>query len=129
MELVNLLNEHVTLETLYYVFAVLVVFDVITGCAKAWKAGRLKSRTLRNGLFGSIAELLALILCIFVAVIIPLAGALVFAILVFMILKELTSVVENLVELGAKLPDWLIRGLQVQTDKLNNLNNSQKDAQ
>lgn len=121
MELVNLLNEHVTLETLYYAFAILVVFDVITGCAKAWKAGRLKSRTLRNGLFSSIGELLALILCIFVAIIIPIAAALVFAILVFMILKELTSVIENLVELGAKLPNWLIKGLQVQTDKLNNL--------
>ncbi|MFR5264509.1 phage holin family protein [Clostridium sp.] len=121
MELMNLLKEHVTLETLYYVFAVLVIFDVITGCAKAWKAGRLKSRNLRNGLFGSIGEMLALILCIFVAILIPIASPLVFAILVFMILKELTSVMENLVELGAKLPDWLVRGLQVQTDKLNNL--------
>ncbi|MFR5267211.1 phage holin family protein [Clostridium sp.] len=129
MELVNLLNEHVTLETLYYAFAVLVIFDVLTGCAKAWKAGRLKSRTLRDGLFSSIGELLALILCIFVAIIIPIAGPLVFAILIFMILKELTSVIENLVELGAKLPTWLIKGLQVQTDKLNNLNSSQKDAQ
>lgn len=129
MELVNLLNEHVTLETLYYVFAVLVIFDIVTGCIKAWKGGRLKSRTLRNGLFGSIGELLALILCIFVAIIIPIAGPLVFSILVFMILKELTSVVENLVELGAKLPTWLIKGLQVQTDKLNNLNSSEKDAQ
>ena len=123
MELVNLLNKHVTLETLYYAFAVLVIFDITTGCTKAWKAGRLKSRTLRDGLFGSIGELLALILCIFVAIIIPIAGPLVFVILIFMILKELTSVVENLVELGAKLPDWLIRGLQVQTDKLNNLKN------
>lgn len=129
MELVNLLNEHVTLETLYYSFAVLVIFDIITGCAKAWKGGRLKSRTLKNGLFGSIGELLALFLCIFIAIIIPISSALVFAILVFMILKELTSVIENLVELGAKLPTWLIKGLQVQTDKLNNLNSSEKDAQ
>lgn len=121
MELVNLLQENITLETLYYVFAILVIFDVITGCAKAWKIGRLKSRTLRNGLFGSIGELLALILCIFIATIVPMASLLVFAILIFMVLKELTSIMENLIELGTKLPQWLIKGLQVQTDKLNNL--------
>ena len=118
MELITKLQENVTLETLYYVFAMLVIFDVITGCAKAWKAGRLKSRTLRNGLFGSIGEMLALLLCIFIAGIVPISSPLVFAILVFMVLKEITSIVENLVELGAKLPSWLIKGLQVQTDKL-----------
>lgn len=121
MDLINQLQNHIALETLYYMFAVLVIFDVITGCSKAWKKGKLKSRTLRNGLFGSIGELLALILCIFIATIVPMASLLVFAILVFMILKELTSIVENLIELGAKLPQWLIKGLQVQTDKLNNL--------
>ena len=118
MELITTLQENVTLETLYYAFAVLVIFDVITGCAKAWKSGRLKSRTLRNGLFGSIGEMLALLLCIFIAGIVPISSPLVFAILVFMVLKEITSIVENLVELGAKLPSWLIKGLQVQTDKL-----------
>lgn len=121
MELINELQKNITLETLYYAFAALVIFDVITGCAKAWKGGRLKSRTLRNGLFGSIGEMLALLLCIFIAGIVPISGALVFAILIFMVLKEITSIVENLVELGAKLPSWLIKGLQVQTDKLDNL--------
>lgn len=121
MELITKLQENITLETLYYVFAVLVIFDVVTGCAKAWKSGKLKSRTLRNGLFGSIGEMLALLLCIFIGIIIPISGHIVFIILVFMILKEFTSIIENLVELGAKLPNWLIRGLQVQTDKLDNL--------
>lgn len=121
MDLIQELQKNITLETLYYVFAVLVIFDVITGCAKAWKGGKLKSRTLRNGLFGSIGELLALILCIFIATIVPMAALLVFAILIFMVLKELTSIVENLIELGAKLPQWLIKGLQVQTDKINNM--------
>lgn len=121
MELINELQKNITLETLYYAFAVLVIFDVITGCAKAWKGGRLKSRTLRNGLFGSIGEMLALLLCIFIAGIVPISSPLVFAILVFMVLKEIASIVENLVELGAKLPSWLIKGLQVQTDKLDDL--------
>ena len=62
--------------------------------------------------------MLALLLCIFIAGIVPISSPLVFAILVFMMLKEITSIVENLVELGAKLPSWLIKGLQVQTDKL-----------
>lgn len=123
MDLLIELQKNITLDTLYYVFAILVVFDVLTGCTKAWKNGRLKSRTLRNGLFASIGEMLALILCIFIAAIIQIATSLVFAILVFMILKELTSIIENLVELCVKLPNWLIKGLQVQTDRLDNLKN------
>ncbi len=129
MELVNLLKEHVALETLYYVFATLVFFDITTGMIKAWKKQNFKSRTLRNGMFASIAEILALLLCIFMANIIPISSAIVFTILIFMVLKEASSIVENLTEIGARLPKWLIKGLQVNTDKIDNLNSSQKDAQ
>lgn len=128
MELVNLLKEHIALETLYYVFAILVFFDITTGMIKAWKKQNFKSRTLRNGMFASIAEILALLLCIFIANIIPISSAIVFTILIFMVLKEASSIVENLIEIGAKLPKWLIKGLQVNTDKIDNLNDSQRNA-
>lgn len=123
------LQKQITMETLYYVFTILVAFDVATGVCKAWKAGRLKSRTLRDGLFGSIGEILALILCISSAKIVPVTNFIVFAILVYMILKELTSIIENLVEIGAKIPKWLIKGLQVNTDKLENLNSKAKGGE
>lgn len=121
MDLINKLQDHIALETVYYIFAALVFFDIITGMTKAWKKGNFKSRTLRNGMFASIGEILALLLCIFIATLIPIAIPVVFAILVFMVLKELTSIVENLTEIGAKLPNWLIKGLQVTTDKTNDL--------
>lgn len=119
MDLINQLQDHIALETVYYIFAALVFFDIITGMTKAWKKGNFKSRTLRNGMFASIGEILALLLCIFIATLIPIAIPVVFAILMFMVLKELTSIVENLTEIGAKLPNWLIKGLQVNTDKIN----------
>lgn len=116
------LQQQITTEILYYVFTVLVTFDVATGVGKAWKLGKLKSRTLRDGLFGSMAELLALILCMSATKLIPATSFIVFAILIYMILKELTSVVENLIEMGAKLPSWLIKGLQINTDRINDMN-------
>lgn len=115
------LQQQITMEILYYVFTILVAFDIATGIGKAWKSGRLKSRTLRDGLFGSIAEILVLLLCIISTMLVPLTNFIVFAILIYMILKELTSVVENLIEMGAKLPIWLIKGLQINSDKINNL--------
>lgn len=121
MDLINQLQDHIALETVYYIFAALVFFDIVTGMTKAWKKANFKSRTLRNGMFASIGEILALLLCIFIATLIPIAIPVVFAILVFMVLKELTSIVENLTEIGAKLPTWLIKGLQVNTDKINDL--------
>ncbi|WP_297521622.1 phage holin family protein [uncultured Clostridium sp.] len=114
--------QQITMEVLYYIFTILVVFDVATGMGKAWKYGRLKSRTLRDGLFGSMAEILSLILCMLATKLVPPTNFIVFAILIYMILKELTSVVENLIEMGAKLPSWLIKGLQINTDKLNDMN-------
>ncbi|MGL5068462.1 MAG: phage holin family protein [Sarcina sp.] len=114
--------QQITMEVLYYIFTILVVFDVAAGMGKAWKYGRLKSRTLRDGLFGSMAEILSLILCMLATKLVPLTNFIVFAILIYMILKELTSVVENLIEMGAKLPSWLIKGLQINTDKLNDMN-------
>ena len=122
MELINLLKENITLEVLYYTFAFFVAMDVLTGVTKAWKNGRIKSRTLRDGLFGSMGELLLLFICCLLTYFIPIAMPIVFVLFVWMNIKELTSICENLIEIGCRLPQWLIKGLQVYTDKLDNLN-------
>ncbi len=136
MELVNLLKEHVTLEIVYYAFAFLVFFDTLTGVVKAWKNGRFKSRSMRDGLFASIGELLLLMLAIVAVIFIPITAVVFFPLFAWMIFKELSSIGENLIEIGVELPEFILKGLQVYTDKLNNLgmnkdNNksSQKDAQ
>lgn len=118
MDLVNL-KEMITLETLYTVFSILVVADVISGVIKAWKQGRLRSRTLRDGLIASIGELFMLLLCILAAELVPITSIVVFAVLLFMVLKELISICENLLEIGVKLPNFLIKGLQIKIDQIN----------
>ena len=126
MDLIKILQENVTLEALYYLFTFLVFMDVITGVTKAWKQGRVKSRTLRDGLFGSVGELILLFIAIVIANIIPVAAALIFVLIIFMSLKELWSICENLIEIGVKLPGFLVKGLQVYTDKIDNLGNEEQ---
>lgn len=118
MEILELLKENVTLDILYKAFTICVTFDVLTGVIKAWKTGRLKSRTLRDGLFGSVGELITLLLCIIATSLIPLLGTIVFTLILFMILKELYSIIENLIVIGVKFPNWMVKGLQVYTDQL-----------
>lgn len=117
MDLVQL-QELITLETLYKVFSILVVADIISGCIKAWKQERLKSRTLRDGLIASIGELFLLLLCIIAAELVPITAIVVFAVLIFMALKELISICENLLETGVKLPNFLIKGLQIKIKEM-----------
>ena len=121
MELMNLLRENVKLETLYYIYIIFVGVDIITGMIKAWQKGSFKSRTLRNGLFVSLGEMVFLALAAIVATLIPIAEMPIFFIFVTMSIKELSSVVENLVEIGVKIPAWLCKGLNVYTQKLDNL--------
>ncbi|WP_404988442.1 phage holin family protein [Clostridium culturomicium] len=121
MDLVNLLKESITLEVLYYTFTFFVVFDILTGMVKAWKNGRFKSRTLRDGLFASLGEVILLALAIVIGILIPVAKPIIFMLFVFMCLKELASIVENLVQIGVHVPEWLIKGLNVYREKLNTL--------
>lgn len=121
MDLVKVLQENITLEVLYYVFALFVSMDILTGVVKSWKNGRMKSRTLRDGLFGSIAEIILLFICMIVNYLIPISGPVIFILFVWMNIKELTSICENLLEIGCKLPSWLVKGLKVYTDRLDSL--------
>ena len=121
MEIIELIQGQVTLITLFYTFGFLVGIDVFTGLIKAWKNGRLKSRTLRDGLFASLGEFIVLFLCVLSATYIPITSPLVYVIIIYMVMKELYSILENLIEIGVKLPKWLVTGLQAYTDKLDNL--------
>ena len=121
MEIIELIQGQVTLITLFYTFGFLVAIDVFTGLIKAWKKGRLKSRTLRDGLFASLGEFIVLFICILSANYIPVTAPLVYIITIYMVAKELYSILENLIEIGVRLPKWLVTGLQAYTDKLDNL--------
>ena len=130
MDLILQIKEQVTLETIYRVFSVLVTFDIISGVFKAWKKGSFKSASLRDGMFRSMAEVMLLLICIIIAKLVPIACFIVYVILAVMILKELSSIIENLIECGAKVPMWLSKGLKVYNDKLDNIDikDLKKDA-
>lgn len=131
LSLILEMKKQVTLEIIYIIFSLLVTFDIATGTFKAWKKGGFKSRSLRDGMFGSMAELIFLLICIIIATLIPISRFFVYVILIVMILKELSSIIENLVECGARVPTWLTKGLKVYNDKLDNIdiNDLKKDAQ
>lgn len=131
LSLILEIKKQVTLEIIYIIFSLLVTFDVATGIFKSWKKGNFKSRSLRDGMFGSMAELMFLLICIIIAKLIPVSRFVVYLILAVMILKELSSIIENLIECGAKVPMWLSKGLKVYNDKLDNINieDIKRDAQ
>lgn len=121
MEIIELIQGQVTLITLFYTFGFLVSIDVFTGLIKAWKTGKLKSRILKDGLFASLGEFIVLFLCVLSATYIPITSPLVYVIIIYMVMKELYSILENLIEIGVRLPKWLVTGLQAYTDKLDDL--------
>lgn len=126
MELIQILQKNVTLEVLYYTFAILVAADIFTGIIKAWKNGKMKSKTLRNGLFGSMGEVILLFICMFINYLIPISRYIIFILFICMNIKELTSICENLTEIGCKLPKWIVNGLNVYTEKLDILENEEQ---
>ena len=121
MEIIELIQGQITLITLFYAFGLLVAIDVFTGLIKAWKNKKIKSRTLRDGLFASLGEFIVLFICILSANYIQVTSPLVYIIIVYMVAKELYSILENLIEIGVRLPKWLVTGLQAYTDKLDDL--------
>lgn len=121
MDFIKEINNYITLNTLYTLFAFFIFLDNVTGLIKAFKTGRIKSRTLRDGLFCSVGELVLLAIAIILVYFIPALNLFIFMLIFFMALKELISILENLVEIGVRLPKWLIKGLKVYTDKIENL--------
>ena len=118
MEMIREIETYITLNTLYTLFAFFIFLDTVTGLIKAFKNRRIKSRTLRNGLFCSVGELVLLAMAITLVYFIPVISLFIFMLIFFMALKELISILENLVEIGVRLPKWLIKGLKVYTDKI-----------
>ena len=121
MEMIREIERYMTLNALYTLFAFFIFVDNVTGLIKAFKTGRIKSRSLRDGLFCSVGELVLLAIAITLVYFIPTTSLFIFMLIFFMALKELISILENLVEIGVRLPKWLIKGLKVYTDKIENL--------
>lgn len=112
----------VTLEVLFKVFFIAIVVDFVTGVLVAAKRGGLKSRTCSDGMFRSIGECIVLGIFISVDYFIPSLNGILITFIAGFIFKEGLSIVENLVNLDVWIPESIKKTLQVETDKINNLN-------
>lgn len=93
--------------------AVLMGLDIITGILKAIKNKKLRSRTAWFGYVRKIGVFGAIIAANIIDIVLQLNGAIAYATVLFYIANEGLSVVENLAEIGVKVPSVITDKLSV----------------
>ena len=96
--------------------AVLMLLDIITGVMKAIKNKRLRSRNALYGYARKIGVYVAIIVANIIDQVFGFNGAVATATVLFYLGNELLSIVENLAQLGVKVPTVI-------TDKLHVIQN------
>lgn len=108
-----------------------MALDYISGTMAACKDGNWSSATAREGLWhkggmilvvtvAAIADGVMTVMAEYVAMELKWPGVLMPMVLAWYILTELGSILENAVELGAKVPEWLVRVLKNGVEILDN---------
>ncbi|MFJ5965530.1 holin family protein [Bacillus sp. NPDC093026] len=101
----------------------LSVMDVLTGIIKACKLGKLRSRTAWFGYVRKMLNFVVVIVSNIIDQIMGLNGVLTYGTVLFYIANEGLSIVENLVQIGVKIPSVI-------TDKLHVIeSDSQKESE
>lgn len=112
-------------------FAILNVIDYGTGWYKARMYGKLNSMAGVKGLFKKLAYWITIFLAFSMSYAFTQLGAHIgvdfgfsafigWFVLITFLINEMRSILENLVECEVDLPKWLIKGLEVASDKINN---------
>lgn len=91
----------------------LSVIDVLTGIIKAWKIGKLRSRTAWFGYVRKMLSFVVVIVANIIDQIMGLNGVLTFGTVLFYIANEGLSIVENLAQIGVKIPASITDRLHV----------------
>lgn len=113
---------------LFFFFLFLNVLDVITGCMKAWKKKKSNSHTGAEGVMKKLAYWIMIMVAFGMAACFQEIGQVIglnlgitsligWFVLCSLIINELRSVLENLVEYRVQVPYALIKGLEV-ADKM-----------
>ncbi len=109
-----------------------MALDYISGSAAACKEGKWSSKVAREGLWHKMGMVLAVVVAAIAdgvltvlcrqlpAMGIAWPGMVLPVVLVWYLLTELGSILENAVRLGAKVPGWLANLLQATKDQLGN---------
>lgn len=87
--------------------------DILTGVAKSWKNGKLRSRSALFGYARKIGVFGIIIAANIIDIILGLNGTVAFATVLFYLANELLSIVENYAELGGVVPKSLVDKLHV----------------
>lgn len=90
----------------------MIAFDIITGWVKAISRGEYNSARMREGMWHKLAEILAAGFCLFCDYALPRVGcilpvALFNCVLVYIVIMEITSIVENLGQTYPELGKYL----------------------
>ncbi|MFE8704142.1 holin family protein [Cytobacillus sp. FJAT-54145] len=97
--------------------ALLAGLDIITGIFKAWKNKKLRSRNAYFGYARKIGIFGAVIVANVIDQILSLNGTIAFATVLFYIANEGLSIIENLAEIGIKVPSVILEKLQSISEK------------
>ena len=108
---------------LIYALLLLMVIDIITGLCKAVKNKNLRSKTSMYGFFKKIFVLFIIVLANVLDNVLKLNGGLVVATLIFYIVNEGLSILENCSQLGIIVPPVIYDKLKVIQDE----NKDEKD--
>ncbi len=101
----------------------LSIIDILTGIIKAWKVGKLRSRTAWFGYVRKMLSFVVVIVANIIDQIMGLNGVLTFGTVLFYIANEGLSITENLAQIGVKIPASI-------TDRLHVIeNDSQKEEE
>lgn len=114
----------------FVAFAVLNVIDYITGLMKAKYYNIENSMAGVKGAIKKLGYWLTILIAFFIAYAFVQFGAefgidfgftqfIGWFVLITFIINEIRSVLENLVQMDVELPPWLIKGLEVASDKIN----------
>ncbi|MEB6734434.1 phage holin family protein [Staphylococcus haemolyticus] len=96
-----------------YILLLLIFVDVVTGMITAFSEGKLMSKKAMLGYVKKIAFLCVIIVSNTLDIIFQLHGLLVNETVMFFIIGEATSIVENSVKLGVPIPEQLKNRLNI----------------
>ena len=92
---------------IFIVPVVMMLFDYITGVMKAWHTNSISSSKLRDGLNHKAGECIIILIAVFLQKTLEIPKEITIFVSIYIIITEIISIIENLDEIGVKIPSWV----------------------